>query len=185
MKQAGLVLAIALAVAGCEQGQPEQNSNIRTLPATGSGRVAPAPPAPHPPPPARGPVTTTSETTIGLDPESGEAAKALVESYCDLLKREKYVEAHRLWSGDTLSDRQFARQLTGYGQLEACVVDEAGAHEGAAGSVYTSVPLELFFSGGRVRLSGSLTLRRANDVPGSTEEQRHWHIVRSELQPVD
>ena len=130
-------------------------------------------------------ITNGSRAKAELDRTSADAARAVVETYCNLLKRRQYADAHRLWSGDTLNDRQFARQLTGYGQLEACVIDEANALEGAAGSVYTSVPLEFFFNGGSVRLSGSLTLRRVNDVPGSTEEQRHWHIVRSELQPVD
>ena len=28
---------------------------------------------------------------------------------------------------------------------------------------------------------GTMTLRRVNDVPGSTEEQRRWHIMNAEF----
>jgi hypothetical protein len=30
-------------------------------------------------------------------------------------------------------------------------------------------------------MTGPVTLRRVNDVPGSTEDQRRWHIVKMEL----
>ena len=58
--------------------------------------------------------------------------------------------------------------------------------EGAAGSSYITVPFRLYGtlrSGGPFNLVGSLTLRRVNDVPGSTEAQRHWHIEKSDLKP--
>ena len=38
------------------------------------------------------------------------------------------------------------------------------------------------FAQGAVAFSGSsVTLRRVNDVPGSTDAQRHWHIERIDL----
>jgi hypothetical protein len=57
--------------------------------------------------------------------------------------------------------------------------------EGAAGSSYIDVPLQLTgrMKGEEVALAGTATLRRVNDVPGSTELQRRWHIYRVELQP--
>jgi hypothetical protein len=119
------------------------------------------------------------------NPKSPEATQAVVERYCDLLKARRYSDAHQLWSGDTLSDAEFARHWAGYGKLEDCSVDKPGAAEGAAGSIYTTVFVELFFNGGLTKLSGALTLRRINDVPGSTEEQRSWHITKSDLKPAD
>ena len=55
--------------------------------------------------------------------------------------------------------------------------------EGAAGSSYVTVPVVVYgrAPGGAFSRSGSATLRRVNDVPGSTEVQRRWHIERIEL----
>jgi hypothetical protein len=55
--------------------------------------------------------------------------------------------------------------------------------EGAAGSSYINVPVVLdgkLQSDAIRHRSGSAILRRVNDVPGSTEAQRHWHIERIE-----
>jgi hypothetical protein len=59
-----------------------------------------------------------------------------------------------------------------------------GQAEGAAGSVYVDVPVQLY---GRLRdgkefnARGTMTLRRVNDVPGSTAEQRKWHIYKADF----
>jgi hypothetical protein len=58
--------------------------------------------------------------------------------------------------------------------------------EGAAGSSYVEIPFRLYgkLKAGRTfNLVGPITLRRVNDVPGSTEEQRRWHIYQSGLKP--
>jgi hypothetical protein len=58
--------------------------------------------------------------------------------------------------------------------------------EGAAGSIYVEVPLQLTGhakNGEPLALAGMASLCRANDGPGSTELQRHWHIYRVVLQP--
>jgi hypothetical protein len=53
--------------------------------------------------------------------------------------------------------------------------------EGAAGSIYVTIPA-VFYGDGKdrqpFRKSADVILRRVNDVPGSTEEQRRWHIER-------
>jgi hypothetical protein len=56
----------------------------------------------------------------------------------------------------------------------------AGDQDGAAGSSYVSVPLTItgVIGDKRVSRSAKAVLRRVNDVPGSTEAQRHWHIER-------
>jgi hypothetical protein len=57
--------------------------------------------------------------------------------------------------------------------------------EGAAGSSYVDIPFRLYgklTSGGPFDLAGMVTLRRVNDVPGSSEEQRRWHIYKSDLE---
>ena len=52
------------------------------------------------------------------------------------------------------------------------------------GSGFVQVPLRLYGldkAGKRFNFIGPLTLRRVNDVDGSTPEQRRWHIVHSGL----
>jgi hypothetical protein len=123
-----------------------------------------------------------------VDPKGLQAAKQLVETYADLLVKGRFGAAHDYWAGDSLSDAQFADKWRAYGRFKGAAVDDPGLPEGAAGSIYVDVPLQLFGTtrtGHDFSLSGKLTLRRVNDVPGSTEEQRRWHIHSSELAPVD
>jgi hypothetical protein len=61
-----------------------------------------------------------------------------------------------------------------------------GPIEGAAGSLYVEVPVAVqgrLKTGGELRQTGKVVMRRVNDVPGSTLEQRRWHIDRIELTP--
>jgi hypothetical protein len=110
----------------------------------------------------------------------------VVAQFANLLKAKRYAEAHRLWSGDTVSDANFAKRFAGY-EFEGAAIGKPGRVEGAAGSLYVDVPLRLFFAKGDYSgsLTGKMTLRRVNDVPGSTAEQRRWHIVRADLNPAD
>ena len=66
-------------------------------------------------------------------------------------------------------------------------IGKPGDSEGAAGSIYIAVPA-LFYgklkTGADFRRSAGVTLRRVNDVPGSSEQQRRWHIERIELDPA-
>lgn len=68
--------------------------------------------------------------------------------------------------------------------LEAFEVGEA-AIEGAAGSLYATVPLSATITQDMtdesVSLEGTITLRRANEDPGSTPDQRRWRFERAEL----
>jgi hypothetical protein len=77
-----------------------------------------------------------------------------------------------LW-GDAAAAAAFAKSLKPNTRLE---IGELGQTEGAAGSIYTTVPV--VFYGDGFRRPASVILRRLNDVPGSTEEQRRWHIER-------
>ena len=62
-------------------------------------------------------------------------------------------------------------------------IGKPGDMEGAAGSSYVTVPV-IFYgktkTGGSFRRAADVILRRVNDVPGSTEAQRRWHIERIE-----
>jgi hypothetical protein len=69
--------------------------------------------------------------------------------------------------------------LARYGDYRADV-GTPGAIEGAAGSSYikVTVAIEGHLKGGsRFEEQATATLRRVNDVPGSSAEQRRWHIT--------
>ena len=51
--------------------------------------------------------------------------------------------------------------------------------EGAAGSIYVEGPVRVYgktTAGADFSNRGVATLRRVNDVPGSTAEQRRWQV---------
>lgn len=123
-----------------------------------------------------------------VDPASAEAAGQVVQRYGGLLEQRKFAQARKLWGEDGqasgLSEAQFAAAYDKYAAIHS-EVGKPTDMEGAAGSVYITVPLRLhgtLKSGGSFNMVGPLTLRRVNDVPGSTEAQRRWHIEKSALE---
>lgn len=176
--------ALLLGVCGCGQPVERQASanadnavaNVDTAPTATEARaegVVPGEPEAIPAP---------------VDPKGLQAAKQLAETYADLLVKGRFEAAHDLWISDSLSDSQFADRWRAYGRFKGAAVDDPGPPDGAAGSIYVEVPLQLFGTtrdGRNFSLSGKLTLRRVNNVPGSSEEQRRWHIHASDLAPVD
>ena len=60
--------------------------------------------------------------------------------------------------------------------------------EGGAGSHYVEIPVQLYGrlkDGKEFNSRGTMTLRRVNDIPGSTEVQRRWHIMNAEFVNAD
>jgi len=104
--------------------------------------------------------------------------------YASLLEQGHIADTRRLWTdGSNMSVVE--AQLGEFERIKVKIGDP-GQIEGAAGSSYIEVPLQLTGgtkSGEAVALAGAATLRRVNDVPGSTELQRRWHIYRVVLQP--
>lgn len=124
-----------------------------------------------------------------IDPQSAQGAAQILQSYAALLEQRRFAEARKLWSdggaASGTSDRQFAASFDKYSEVHA-EIGRPGSMEGAAGSTYVEIPVRFYGkrkSGGDFSSSGVVTLRRVNDVPGSTAEQRNWHISRIEVQP--
>jgi membrane-bound inhibitor of C-type lysozyme len=118
---------------------------------------------------------------------SAQGAANVVQTYYALIGEGKYGEAWRLWSdagrASNRSEAQFAQGFRAYRSYRA-QIGGPGAVEGAAGSLYVEVPVVIYgrYADGReLHESGKATLRRANDVPGSSAEQRTWRIARIEL----
>jgi len=135
------------------------------------------PPAPGTPgglPDDRTPVSEAPFT-----PTSAQGAANVVQTYFALLEQGKAAEAAKLRIGGRPED------LSPYASYHA-QVGAPGGSEGAAGSIYIEVPVVIhgrLKSGGELHRSGKAILRRANDVPGTTAEERRWRIDRLELSP--
>lgn len=183
---AGLCLIAACSV----PGGPDNGGDNRSVPSAEppDRNVAVPPPAapaasaapgtPDGLPDDRKPVAETP-----FSDKSAQGAADVVQRYFALVEAGKYADARRLWdrggdaSGKTEED--FAADFRNYRGHHA-EVGAPGRIEGAAGSSYVEIPVQLYGrlkDGSPFRQKGTVTLRRVNDVPGSTEEQRRWHIA--------
>jgi hypothetical protein len=161
---------------------------------TPSGELPSAPPEATPAPPGTpgglpDDRTPLEEPNGPIDPKSAEGAGQVVQRYGGLLEQRQFADARKLWGdggkASGLSEAQFIAAYDKYETIHSEVGKPAGM-EGAAGSSYITVPFHLYGtlkSGGAFNLVGPLTLRRVNDVPGSTAAQRRWHIVESGVKP--
>ena len=178
MQRRWISLSLVIVLSGC--GSPQSaaaNENMPEQSAAPSRAVDPVP---------AGDVTASAGL---ISPKSAQGAGQVLQQFGSLLEQRRFVEARRLWSdggrASGLTEVEFAEAYDKYAEIHA-EVGAPGTMEGAAGSVYVDVPLRLYGtlkSGRPFNLAGPVTLRRANDVPGSTDEQRRWHIASSGLKP--
>ncbi|MEO7179101.1 MAG: hypothetical protein ABIW83_09670, partial [Allosphingosinicella sp.] len=150
---------------------------------------APAPKAPEQSvqPPAPGtpgglPDDRTPVSEAKFDPKSAQGAADVVQTYYALLEAGRYDAARRLWSGggeaSGRGEAEFAADFAPYSEYHA-QIGAPGAMEGAAGSSYVEVPVVIYGrrkAGAAFHRKATVTLRRVNDVPGSSAEDRKWHI---------
>lgn len=174
MKLQLYIALVAAALGSCGPGrQPEQatsNAGSPVLPAPNAPPAVTNGPTPSPPATAKTPV---------VDPKSTQAAMNLVQSFVAFLNRRQFDEAYMLLGPGASPRAEFDSSFSHLSNLDV-TVGTPGDQEGAAGSIYLSVPLTVAGTADGKRTSHSATavLRRVNDVPGSTEAQRHWHIER-------
>ena len=159
------VAAALQAMSACTRPEKQQ---------TAQNAAEPVQPAQAIPPPGTGPNARTplAEPTGTIDPKSVEAAGQVVQHFGALIELARYDEAANLWS-DAQTAAAFMKELRPNTHLET---GDLGETEGAAGSIYTTVPV--VFYGDSFRRPAQIVLRRINDVPGSTQAQRRWHIER-------
>ena len=123
--------------------------------------------------------TPLNEPNGPIDPNSAEAAGQVVQSYGALIEQKRWAEANALWR-DSVAAAKFEGQLAQFASAHL-EIGNPGEPEGAAGSIYVTMPVILYgdqLDGQPFRRSADVVLRRVNDVPGSTEAQRRWHIER-------
>ena len=116
-------------------------------------------------------------------PTSAQGAATVVETYYALIEARQYAEALKLrWDGESIGLDRFAANFEPYSEYRA-TVGAPSEIQGAAGSLFVEVPVQLY---GRMKDGkpfgsvGNITLRRVNDVPGSTPAHRRWRIYTSE-----
>jgi hypothetical protein len=167
------LLFAALSCCGPSQ-QPQQST---------SNAVTPSLPAQSAPPAvsneAQQEATTQPQPRATVDPKSTEAAVEMVKRFATLLEQRKFDAAYMLLGPGAPPRLQFDRSFSGDSDLSVSVGNPAD-QEGAAGSIYLSVPLTITGTadGKRTSRSATAVMRRVNDVPGSTDAQRRWHIER-------
>lgn len=168
-----------IVLAACRQ-QPAENGNA---PAVASTVEAPADDAVTNNNAGGTEVTTTArpadpkvleEPNGPIDPKSVEAAGQVVQHYGALIEQGRFTEAAGYW-GDKNIAVAFAKELQSRG-LKHLEIGDLSDPEGAAGSIFVTMPV-VFYQGAK-RSPATVTLRRVNDVDGSTEAQRRWHIER-------
>src|SRR4051812_36201499 len=187
-----LSLAAAALVAGCSgpSSPPERNSGngadatAAVLPDNAQENAAALPPVEPAAPGKRGglPDDRTPVSEAPFTATSAQGAADVVQHYFALIEAHSYAEARRLWGngGDASgkAEADFAADFARYRDYHT-QVGAPGRIEGAAGSSYVDVPVQLYgrlTDGAPFRQRGTVTLGRVNDVPGSSAEQRRWHI---------
>ena len=134
-----------------------------------------APPIePLPPGNAGAPADRTPVSEAPFSPTSAQGAANVVQTYYALLEARQYDQAYALWSdggkASGMSAADFAASFDKYKDYHANV-GAPGRVEGAAGSLYVEVPVQVYGTlerGGEFNMRGPLRLRRVNDVPGSS-----------------
>jgi len=180
VNRTALILAMTFACSAC--GKPQSDNVAAPPPATEENAPEPAPTnletiKPGEPGGLPDDRTPLEEPKGPIDPKGAEAAGQVVQSYGALIEQKRFAEAEKLWR-DQARGRGVSDDLKRNREVHL-QVGKPEVPEGAAGSIFVSVPVVLYgkrADGKDFSMSGEATLRRVNDVPGSTEAQRRWHI---------
>ena len=162
-----------------QQGQGETSRPGRP---DGEADTAPlTPPEPGQPgglPDDRSPVTEAPFTE-----DSAQGAANVVQTFFALVEAGRHEQAWQLWSASGkasgMSASDFAASFERYQEYHARV-GAPGRIEGAAGSLYVEVPVQVYgrLKGGKqFNAAGKVQLRRTNEVPGAGAEQQQWRIA--------
>ena len=113
-----------------------------------------------------------------IDPKSAQGAGQVLQHFAALIEQKQFGEA------STLGEEDFTAAFDKKAEIHT-EIGAPGPIEGAAGSLYVEIPVRFYGtlgSGKPFSQRATATLRRVNDVPGSTEQQRNWHIYRLDMQ---
>lgn len=187
MRPLHLCLATILASAGCSPPADDGNAAGNADSATEAPAAkAPLPPVEPVPPGEPGglPDDRTPVSEAPFAPTSAQGAANVVQTWFALLESGRAGEGKEAWRDGAAADA-FVKSLGDPREVHV-QIGAPGEIEGAAGSLFVEVPVQVY---GRARDGapfsriGTATLRRVNDVPGSTPDQRSWHIESIPLRP--
>ena len=131
--------------------------------------------------PAPAAARTGAPLDLGALIERKDPARVLNFYAAALAAGEWKSAAHAWGEASGMTPQKLEAEFGGKGRVTLGLLD--GQAEGAAGSLYYEAPVILRFGNGEER-KGTITLRRANDVEGASEEQLRWHIERSTFEPA-
>lgn len=162
-----------------------------TAACTRTDHAAPAPvPAQQEPATIAAPPATEATPATAIEPSDAAtpaAARQVVVDYYAAIDAGEYAKAYALWSDKgTASGQTFEHFSGGYANTKSvyAIVGEPMNEEGAAGSRYIQVPVELSAlqrDGSERHYRGRFTLR-AVVADGASDEQRRWHLASAEMQ---
>ncbi len=118
---------------------------------------------------------------------SPAAARAVVVRYYAEIDRGDYRAAYALWNGG--APQPYPVFVNGYARTAHTRVTAGapGDEEGAAGSVFITVPVQVYATlknGARQHFAGSYVLRRVNDGIDAPPAEHGWHIFSASLHPA-
>src|SRR3954470_8928779 len=132
------------------------------------------------------PLSETKSTTPHV--AATDSAAQIIVLYYDAIQRRDFAAAFALWSAGGLAGGK-SRDAFAAGFAKTARVDARIAGpvtiEGAAGSQYATVPIELdtkLVDGKEQHFAGSYVVRRSM-VDGATDEQRRWRIYSASIRP--
>ena len=173
-----LAALLALSLAGCGKSETAPVPLATETENSLADVVTEPMPSAEPPPTA----APSSPATLSA-PSASRDPQVVVKAWADAVRARDWPAAFGYWgdhgarSGKTLA--QFTAQWSAL--KKPLIVLGKGSQEGAAGSLYYTVPVTI--SDGTRQITGELVLRRANDVDGASAEQLRWHIDSTTLQP--
>lgn len=139
-------------------------------------------PAPQPAPAASRPKAERPVVAERKPLDEAQKAAEVVQRYYALIEEGRYADAWRLrWDSDDDPGNRAKAFINSFAQYRGyhATVGAPSEVEGAAGSLYAEISVQLYgeYKDGRpFATAGTVTARRVNDVPGSTDAQRSWRV---------
>jgi hypothetical protein len=136
---------------------------------------------------AKFPEAEVAKTADSASHAEAAAAADVVRRYYAAIAERDYKTAYMLWSDQGKASHQSLEKFqAGFAETRttSVKVEQPGAVEGAAGSLYVTIPVSVHAElndGASQEFAGDYVLRRVNNVDGSSEEQRRWHITSASL----
>jgi len=122
---------------------------------------------------------TPAPTVADFPALSNKDCATVAQFYFDAVSTREFARAALVWNDQAIDAQRLAGRFATYQQ--PIFAPKEPQVEGAAGSLYCTVEAELSDAAniGGQAMPGTLTLRRANDVPGATADQLRWTLQMS------